>query len=332
MLKRLAFALAMVAGHVPGATAQGVTEVRTGFEDAIIPPEFVICHRPENEVVISDDRARHGERSLELSIHEIPMFPKEPPLAAVRWSPSPVSCLLADKLALYRSDEAERAELWESKDTAPAFGQEAWYGFSMWIDADSVPYGDANRVVLGQWKANYRPDSRASYSPFLSQRFTGGFYHITLDVDARQPTGDDGEPKTCRLLLAFAGVPPSPLEPRLDLARPAACEMRLQYEGFALVPVEPVRIERHRYLPNPFGRWTDLIFRVKGGEDGIVQVWANGALIATARGWIGHKEAVGSGQYFKFGPYRDPASYGFSVYLDNLARGNSKEFVDSSRH
>lgn len=329
-LRRLAFALAIVAGYAPGATAQGVAEVRTGFEDSTIPPAFVTCHRPENEIVISDDRARHGERSLALSIQETPMFSPEPPLAMVRWAPSPVSCLQADKLALYRSDDSERAELWESKDSAPDFGQEAWYGFSMWIDGASAPYGDSNRVVLGQWKANYHPDTRISYSPFLSQRLTGGFYHITLDVDARQPSGDDGEPKTCRLLLAFADGPPSPLEPRLDLARPAGCEMRLQYEGFALMPVDPIQIERHRYLPDPFGRWTDLIFRVKGGKDGIVQVWADGALIATARGWIGHKEAVGSAQYFKFGPYRDPASYGFSAYLDNLARGNSKEFVDPS--
>src|SRR3546814_6574890 len=117
MLRRLAFALTIVAGYVPGAAAQGVAEVRTGFEDSTIPPEFVICHRPENEIVISDDRARHGERSLALNINETPIFSKEPPLAMVQWAPSPVSCLQADKLALYRSDDSERAELWDRKST-----------------------------------------------------------------------------------------------------------------------------------------------------------------------------------------------------------------------
>ena len=102
MLRRLAFALTIVAGYAPGAAAHGVAEVRTGFEDATIPPAFVICHRPENEIIISDERARHGERSLELNIHETPLFSKEPPLAMVEWSPSPVSCLMADKLALYQ--------------------------------------------------------------------------------------------------------------------------------------------------------------------------------------------------------------------------------------
>jgi hypothetical protein len=42
----------------------------------------------------------------------------------------------------------------------------------------SAPYGDFNRLVAGQWK------SKTDDSPFLAQRFTGGFFHITLDVDA----------------------------------------------------------------------------------------------------------------------------------------------------
>ena len=36
-------------------------------------------------------------------------------------------------------------------------------------------------------------------------------------------------------------------------------------------------------------------------------------------------------QYFKFGPYRDPAGYGVTVYLDNLARGRSYEDVDPTK-
>jgi hypothetical protein len=321
----------LAAAQAAGALAQGVGEVRTGFESAAFPPEFAICHRPENTIIISEDRARDGQRSLLLAINKTPLFPESPSLATVRWSLSPLSCLLADQLTAYRSDDAERAELWEDKDRAPDFGQEAWYGFSMWLDRASAPYGDFNRVVLGQWKANYGRDAEIDYSPFVSQRLTGGFYHITLDVDARRRTEGDVEPKTCRILLAFASGQPSPIEPELDLARPAGCETRLQQDGLDLVPAEPVEIERHAYLPNPFDRWTDLIFRIKGGENGTVQVWADGVLIATARGWIGHKAAMGAKQYFKFGPYRDPAPNRFLVYLDNLARGNSREDVDPAQ-
>lgn len=329
MLLRSLVILAAIASSA--ARAQDVGEVRTGFEDSRIPLEFVACNRPENAITISEDRARDGKRSLSLAIHETPLFPGVPPRALVDWKLSPSSCLLADQLALYRSDDAERAELWENKDMAPVFGQEAWYGFSMWIAGGSAPYGDFNRVVLGQWKASYGRTA-IDYSPFLSQRLTGGFYHITLDVDARLRVEDDGAPKTCRVLLAFTSGPPSHLESELDLARPAGCESRNEHDSFDLVPAEPIRIERHAYLPWPFDRWTDLIFRVKGGEHGIVQIWADGILVATATGWIGHKAAAGTRQYFKFGPYRDPAAYPFLVYLDNLARGNSKDYVDPARH
>lgn len=331
MLVKVAIALALAAMPVAGAVAQSVDEVRAGFEESVIPPEFVICDRPENSIEISEDKARSGQRSLSLVINKTPLFPDAPTLAMFGWSPSAVSCLLADQLDLYRSDDVERAELWENKALSPMFGQEAWYGFSMWIDRASAPYGDFNRVVLGQWKANYGSDAPTDYSPFLAQRVTGGFYHITLDVDARQRAGDDGQPKTCRILLAFTSGPPSSIEPELDLDRPVACETRLQQGSFDLVPAEPIRIEREAYLPGPFDRWIDLVFRVKGGEDGIVQVWADGALVATATGWIGHREAVGTRQYFKFGPYRDPAPNPFLAYLDNLARGNSKDDVDPAK-
>ena len=55
--------------------------------------------------------------------------------------------------------------------------------------------------------------------------------------------------------------------------------------------------------------WIDLIFHIKGGENGIVEVWANGPLTAQASGWIGYEgiDLPADIQYFKVGPYRDPA-------------------------
>lgn len=328
MLGRIIVALASICLTAAPAAAQQVREVRTGFEDAAIPPEFVICHRPENRIEITSTRARSGRNSLSLVIEEGPLF-RAPPDMAVGWAPSAVSCLLADQTDLYRSDDVQRAELWENKAYAPMFGQEAWYGFSMWVEGGSAPYGDFNRVVLGQWKASYEGVG-LDYSPFLAQRLTGGFYHITLDVDAARHPDDGSAPKTCRLLLAFAAGPPSSIEKELALDRPVICETRLRDRGSELAPAHPVEIERTAYLPRPFDRWTDLVFRVKGGPNGIVQVWADGVLVATARGWIGHEAAIGTRQYFKFGPYRDPAANKFLAHLDNLARGNSRSYVDSA--
>jgi Polysaccharide lyase len=332
MLGRLTSAFAILAILFSGAAAHAVDEVRTGFEDSVIPPQFVKCDRPENTIAISSKEARSGRKSLSLIIYKTPLFGQAANMSLFRWAPSPASCLLTDKADLYRSDDVERAELWENKDDAPKFGEEAWYGFSMWIDGLSASFGDLHRVVLGQWKANYTSDSKIDYSPFLAQRLTGGFYHITLDVDARARMNDDGEPKTCRILLAFMDGPPSSVDRSLDLKRPVQCERRNQRGNLDLVPAKRIQIDREAYLPCPFNRWTDLIFRVKGGLNGIVQVWADGVLIASARGWIGHKAAIGSNQYFKFGPYRDPAPNPFIVYLDNLARGNSKDYVDPSRY
>jgi hypothetical protein len=73
-----------------------------------------------------------------------------------------------------------------------------------------------------------------------------------------------------------------------------------------------------------------MVFRIKGGQDGIVQVWADGKLIATATGFIGHTAGLGQVQYFKVGPYRDPAGYEVAFYVDNLSRGQSFEDVDPS--
>ena len=99
---RVVAAWAIAACVAGGAAAQQMHEVRTGFEDAAIPEEFVACHRPESSIAISTDRARSGRRSLSLAIDAQPLFP---PLEAVAWSPSPRSCLLPNRLDAYRSDE-----------------------------------------------------------------------------------------------------------------------------------------------------------------------------------------------------------------------------------
>jgi Polysaccharide lyase len=296
--------------------------LREGFEGSQTHFAFVPCQRPENDIFITADRARTGSRSLMLSIQPIPLFERQG--AAFTEGLNPERCLLYEQEDLYWNDDAERAELWENKNRSPKFGDEFFYGFSMWVDDGGAPYGDFNRVVVSQWKAT------EDDSPFLAQRLTGGFYHISLDVDATAGSTGRSAPDTCKVLLAFTAKQPSPSEEALELDRPPQCELRLQNPDHSVRVENELEVKRLAYLPEPFDRWTDLVFRVKGGENGIVQLWADGALIATATGFIGHAAGTNQKQYFKIGPYRDPAGYGITLYIDNLSRGRSFEEVDPS--
>jgi hypothetical protein len=62
------------------------------------------------------------------------------------WSLNPAVCLIPSQELRYWNDDSERAELWENTEMGPSFGEEVYYGFSMWVDAASAPYGDYNRV------------------------------------------------------------------------------------------------------------------------------------------------------------------------------------------
>lgn len=332
MLRPALFLSALVfgiLGHLGHGQAGAIKE---GFEgqnvEKDINSHFKVCHRPENAFQFSS-KSRSGRQSLELTIAPQPLFNGS---SQAKRNLNPEHCLQETQESTYWSDDLERAEIWEDKDQNPRFGEgdALFYGFSMWVDAKGVPPGDFNRLVLGQWKASCKTECDGS--PFLAQRLTGRFYHITLDVDAHAEPGGPDAPGTCKILLAYSQDPPSKLEAPLALDRPVQCESRLQWHKNVLKPVETIEIKRERYLPNPLDTWSDLVFRVEGGKkDGVFQVWANGQLIATAKGWIGHRLSAGMKQYFKFGPYRDPAGYDFNVYLDNLARGESYEDVDPSK-
>jgi hypothetical protein len=103
-------------------------------------------------------------------------------------------------------------------------------------------------------------------------------------------------------------------------------------------PPGSLQIDRPAYLPNPWSAdgtasWIDLVFHIKGGDNGVVELWANGNRVAKATGWIGYEgiDDHSTVQYFKFGPYRDPAGYDTVIYLDNLARGHTYDEVDPSK-
>lgn len=312
MLRWLVIAVALT-GATP-ADAKSLRPVRETFEAPAYADSFVPCDRPEGQISLSKEQARDGSQALKLRI-------REPVFGTASWVPKATSCLVAGRYAEYAPDEKERAEIWESFDLGPAFGDDIYYGFSMWIDRASAPLGDDTRLVIGQWKAPIDD------SPFVAQRFTGGLYHVTLDVDATAQDPATGKPYGCKLLLAFEHA--MAMAQSLELGTPLRCETKTGGPR-NLTPAQAIRIERFDYLPSPFAHWTDLVFHVKGGPQGVVEIWADGKPIARATGFIGHGGALGQPQYFKFGPYRDPASFATTVYLDNLARGDSFAAVDPS--
>jgi hypothetical protein len=302
------------------ASAEANEPLRESFEGEDLSPGFVPCRRPEGLINVSTEIARSGTRSMKLAIDATPF-------GTASWTPKPTSCLINGRENEYESDSTERAEIWESFDFVPRFGDDLYYGFSMWIGRDSAPIGNPTRLVIGQWKAPIDD------SPFLAQRFTGGAFHVTLDVDASALDPETGRPAGCKILLAFdpsLTVSTETTEAPAPLDHPVRCEPKDQGVASNLAPAEPVAVERFAYLPAPFDRWIDLVYRVRGGPDGLVEIWADGQLIARASGRIGHNGAVGQVQYFKFGPYRDPASHPTTVFIDNLGRGRQFTEVDPS--
>ena len=321
--------------------------VKETFEGSVadIAPAFWLCWRPENDFTISTEQARTGRSSLKQTVRKVGLFAHlDLPITKAVEANTCMATLTIEEGKQYLNDEAERAELRENKTQSPRFGDDVYYGFSMFIARDSAPLDDFNRMVVGQWKIQRRnplpPNSPPLDSPFLALRMTGGFFHIMLSVESALKDGAQFAPSDCKVLLAFTGETPPNSDKPLPLSYPAQCESRLNYDlnQGQSAPPSTLNIERFGYLPDPSGNdgkgtWVDLIFHIKSGKNGVVEIWANGTLAAKATGWIGYwsVDQVGDLQYFKFGPYRDPAGYDSVIYLDNLARGSSKNEVDPSK-
>ena len=298
-------ALLMLAsmGAVSPSLAAELLPIRQDFEsgrldDGALAP----CYRRENLLANTADTARDGARAARLEVFpqgQAPTPARAIAMGAARPSPSCTDPAAPD--AAYEDDGTERAELWEPSKARIAFGTEAWYGFSMRVDG-TVPADDGRRLVIGQWKQS------GGKSPFVAQRFGNRNFHITFQQDARN--GNE-----CRVLLAYQSEP-APQADSVDLTTGEPCRT-------------DVVVERFSPLPSPFGAWTDLVYHLKGstGTDGLLEVWANGELVARATGRIGY---AGAGkQYFKFGPYRDSAPYATSATIDSFARGGSFSEVAS---
>ncbi len=192
------------------------------------------------------------------------------------------------------------------------FGEEAWYRFSFKIAGEISEHGSL-RWVIGQWK------QESDGSPFLAQRYDNGVFHITV------------QDNDCRVIVAQTDGHPDGLH---------AHRGNLGYASLAFLS-DPnlydcetdVRIEHGEalsVLPDPYGQWVDMLYRVRGGRDGrgLIEIWANGAFIARVTGSLGYDEAEGPTQYFKIGHYRDPLAAATTLYVDDFRRGDSRGAVE----
>lgn len=199
----------------------------------------------------------------------------------------------------------QRNEVRVRQDRQIDFGTEAWYGFSFRIDGTVDPE-DSNRLVIGQWK------EQSGGSPFIAQRFDNRIFRITVQ---------DSE---CRAVIAEA---PSDLGLMHGLLYLSSHKMKCtRAPDIRLTPPNPAL----HLLPDPYGAWVDMVYRIRGGRDGdgLVEVWANGVCVVRAEGVIGNRDFGGPKQYFKFGVYRDKVDYDTSVHIDNFRRAASHREVD----
>ena len=192
------------------------------------------------------------------------------------------------------------------------FGAEAWYSFSFKIVGDISEHGSM-RWVIGQWK------QESDGSPFLAQRYDNGVFHITV------------QDNDCRVIVAQAGGHPDGLHAhRANLGYASLaflsdpylydCESDIRIEHGDAPPV----------LPDPYGQWVDMLYRVRGGRNGrgLIEIWANGTFIARVRGSLGYDDAAGPTQYFKIGHYRYPIAAATTLYFDDFRRGDNRGAVE----
>jgi hypothetical protein len=190
-------------------------------------------------------------------------------------------------------DKSERSEMWEASAHSLDYGAEVWYGFSFRISGE-VSASNEKRLVIGQWKQS------GGRSPIVAQRFKNRIFHISA------------ESGSCRVLLAKAA---GTLPDGNRYCRPEEVKLKILLS---------------KELPDPFGRWVDMVYHLKSGPAGLVEVWANGQPVVRAAGLVGYPDD-GKIQYFKFGPYRAPVPYVTTAHLDNFTRGGSFREVDPRR-
>ena len=228
---------------------------------------------------------------------------------------------------------SERAEVWERPEVLAPYDKPLWYGFSMKL-VEPIP-DDAHRYLLAQWKRQLTPEAGKDYSPFLAIRLDRGRLTVTVDSDSLRvfPLGS-GERKTGCL----PGETPVADRPHDGQTRALiAYEEGMPITEWRYVDgcTSDISVVQHAPgLPQAASGWIDLAFFIQTGPKGggRIDVMANGRLIASATGRIGHAgDGLGEKQYFKFGPYRAAHSTDWTVLYDRFRRGPRCEDVVSEK-
>jgi hypothetical protein len=294
----------------------GAQLVHDNFSEAqLLSKYWFVCRRPENVMAVV---ARPGGgRAARLIAHAVKprRLELEEYLAHERHS----ACI--DRKGRYTPDGDQRAEIWENRRLAQPFGTETWIQFEFMVA--SPPPGEAvPRLVVGQLKAD------GDHSPVLAQRFTRRHFIITLGQDNDNPDRHPAD-KDCRVIVAHDAslLVPMPNEAGTLTDSVGQDPRDVEHEP---VPApgarrrsckRDIQVDARELLPSPFDQWVRMTYRIRPGiENGALDVWADGKLIAKAAGRIGYRDGVGGAQYFKFGPYADPAPYDLKAYLARYRR------------
>jgi hypothetical protein len=315
LLQRYLLPIALLFSAAPAPAADVLSD---GFEQGrIVPQVWSPCQRPEGHFFMDDKVVRSGHYAAGMALLPTPDLP--PAIMPVDVEHNRSGCLDAAPMVEFDPGEDQRAELW-LRSTAPK-GTDLWYGFSFRIDEPPAPIADAQRLVVGQWKQS------GLYSPILGQRFRNRKFYLTVEQDGPAPY------QQCRVPIAwedgydFSEFPGHRafLHDGFD---PAGKKLPPDYSADCR---HGLTVDRKAPLPPAFGAWVDMVvhLRMNAQPDDIVEIWANGQPIVTVRGPMGYRNS--GKQYFKLGPYRDPATTPIVVRLDNFGLGHSFADVDPRR-
>jgi hypothetical protein len=182
-----------------------------------------------------------------------------------------------------------------------------WYSLAFRIDGQVFHCGSA-RWVVGQWKQRIAGDK----SPVLAQRFDNGVLHVTVqDDDCRCMVAKaSGDP--ARVGLVGASVTAQEESASLKESKPLKCVDSTVLAGEPEKVCEPKGLTVLTIggrpppdLPDPSMGWLTMTYRVKGGENGQIDVYANDRFIVRVSGHIGYATPHPGDVKFKIGHYRD---------------------------
>ena len=206
------------------------------------------------------------------------------------------------------------SEIREANNIRLKFGEEAWYAYSFRISGRG---GDTvhTRWQLGGWK------QETDGSPFVSQRFDNGVFHITIESGKSRVLIATAQGKADSFIAAVAkGL----------MSQFGYLTEKEKYDGKEDIILA---YGKNPILPDPYEGWVDMMYHIKGdlNGNGIFEVFANNRFIARATGTIGVKEFEGTSQYFRFGHNRAAMPGTATLYFDNYRRAKTRAEIINNR-